>query len=192
MNCKKLLFVSMMFLSLVGLSTSYAAPAVAASEAQQAKGTRAVSGTVVDSYSGEAIIGAYVTEAGNESNTVITDIDGNFTITVPAKKSSLEVSYVGYKPKTVDITGMANIKIELDTDNELEEIVVVGSGVQKKVSITGAIASVDGEQLRMPSSSLTTGLAGKLAGVIQMTNSWAPGSTCEFYIRGISTFGGRA
>ena len=95
MNCKKLLFVSMMFLSLVGLSTSYAAPAVAASEAQQAKGTRAVSGTVVDSYSGEAIIGAYVTEAGNESNTVITDIDGNFTITVPAKKSSLEVSYVG-------------------------------------------------------------------------------------------------
>ena len=192
MNCKKLLFVSMMFLSLVGLSTSYAAPAVAASEAQQAKGTRAVSGTVVDSYSGEAIIGAYVTEAGNESNTVITDIDGNFTITVPAKKSSLEVSYVGYKPKTVDITGMANIKIELDTDNELEEIVVVGSGVQKKVSITGAIASVDGEQLRMPSSSLTTGLAGKLAGVIQMTNSGAPGSTGEFYIRGISTFGGRA
>ena len=192
MNCKKLLFVSMMFLSLVGLSTSYAAPAVADSEAQQAKGTRAVSGTVVDSYSGEAIIGAYVTEAGNESNTVITDIDGNFTINVPAKKASLEVSYVGYKTKAVDITGMANIKIELETDNELEEIVVVGSGVQKKVSITGAIASVDGETLRMPSSSLTTGLAGKLAGVIQMTNSGAPGSTGEFYIRGISTFGGRA
>mgnify|MGYP001360807720 FL=1 len=73
----------------------------------------------------------------------------------------------------------------------LNEVVVVGSGVQKKVSVTGAITNVKGDILRMPTSQLSTSFAGKLAGVIATTKTGEPGSGADFYIRGISTFGGR-
>lgn len=77
-------------------------------------------------------------------------------------------------------------------DKTLEEVVVIGAGTQKKVSVTGAITSTKGSSLRLPTSSLTNAFAGQLAGVIAVTNSGAPGSSSDFYIRGISTFGGRA
>lgn len=83
--------------------------------------------------------------------------------------------------------------VKLASDNEmLDEVVIVGQGTQKKVSVTGAIATVKGATLKAPSSSLTSSLAGKLAGVVSMVNSGEPGSTSEFYIRGINTFGGVA
>ena len=74
----------------------------------------------------------------------------------------------------------------------LAEVVVVGQGTQKKVSVTGSIATVKGSTLKVPSSSLTSSLAGKLAGIMSMTSSGEPGSSSEFYIRGINTFGGRS
>lgn len=74
----------------------------------------------------------------------------------------------------------------------MNEVVVVGSGTQKKVSVTGAITSIKGASLKLPSSTLSNSFAGKLAGVIAKTNSGEPGSGAEFYIRGIGTFGGRA
>lgn len=193
MNVKNYLLVSLLTIGLVGTPClAKAAPGETAAPVQQANSTRVVTGTVVDSYNGEAIIGAYVQEKENPNNVVTTDVDGTFSIKVSKKKASLEVSYVGYKTASLDVSGMSDITVKLESDNALEEVVVVGAGVQKKVSITGAIASVDGETLRMPSSSLTAGLAGKLAGVVQMNSSGAPGTTSEFYIRGIGTFGGRA
>lgn len=87
--------------------------------------------------------------------------------------------------------GVLNIKLETDSEL-LNEIVVVGAGTQKKVSVTGAITSVKGLALASPTSSLTNSFAGKLAGVISTTNSGAPGEAAAFYIRGIGTFGGRA
>lgn len=86
---------------------------------------------------------------------------------------------------------VANVKLE--SDNEmLAEVVVVGAGTQKKVSVTGAITSVKGTELHAPSSSLTSNFAGKLAGVIAVTTGGEPGTSSNFYIRGIGTFGGRA
>lgn len=193
MNVKNYFLVSLLTLGLIGMPNAMqAARSEAVAPSQQAKDTRTVTGTVVDSYNGEAIIGAYVQEKDNPNNVVTTDVDGTFAINVSKKKAGIEVSYVGYKTATFDVTGMTDIQIKLESDNALEEVVVVGAGTQKKVSITGAITSVDGEQLRMPTSSLTAGLAGKLAGVIQTNSSGAPGSTSDFYIRGIGTFGGRA
>lgn len=193
MNVKNYFLVSLLTLGLIGMPNAMqAARSEAVAPSQQAKDTRTVTGTVVDSYNGEAIIGAYVQEKDNPNNVVTTDVDGTFAINVSKKKAGIEVSYVGYKAASFDVTGMTDIQIKLESDNALEEVVVVGAGTQKKVSITGAITSVDGEQLRMPTSSLTAGLAGKLAGVIQMNSSGAPGSTSDFYIRGIGTFGGRA
>lgn len=85
------------------------------------------------------------------------------------------------------------INVKLKSDNEmLDEVVVVGAGTQKKVSVTGSITSVKGSSLVTPTSSLTNALAGKLSGVIAKTSSGAPGEAAEFYIRGIGTFGGRA
>ena len=106
----------------------------------------------------------------------------------------MEVSYVGYKKQEVYITDQGLVNVKLVPDNEmLAEVVVVGQGTQKKVSVTGSIATVKGSTLKVPSSSLTSSLAGKLAGIMSMTNSGEPGgSSSEFYIRGINTFGGRS
>lgn len=192
MNVKNLLLICVLAMGMLFTGQANAAETRAEVPAAAAQDGHTVSGKVVDSYSGEAIIGAYVTEAGNANNVVMTDTNGEFRITLSSRKGSIEVSYVGYKTSTLDVTGVSDLEVKLESDNQVEEVVVVGAGVQRKVSITGAITSIEGDQLRTSSSSLTTALAGKLAGVIQMNNTGAPGSTSEFYIRGISTFGGRA
>ena len=85
------------------------------------------------------------------------------------------------------------LNVVLDSDEKvLDDVVVVGAGTQKKVSVTGAITSMKGSELKAPSSSLTNNLAGKLAGVVAVTTSGEPGSASDFYIRGVGTFGGRA
>ncbi len=158
---------------------------------QQTQRKRVVTGTVVDSSDDMPVIGANVVIKGS-SQGVITDTNGQFSIEI-ANKANLEISYIGYKTQTVYITDQGIINIRLESDSEvLSEVVVVGAGIQKKVSVTGAITSVKGTQLSIPSSSLTAGFAGKLAGIISITKSGEPGSASEFYIRGVGTFGGRA
>ena len=153
--------------------------------------TRTLTGTVIDASTGEALIGVNVRVKGTTVGT-ITDLDGNFSIKVTSK-SELEVSYIGYKKQTVMVGDLGVLTIKMSSDNEmLDEVVVVGAGTQKKVSVTGAITTVKGATLKMPSSSLTSSLAGKLSGIVSITKSGEPGSTSDFYIRGINTFGGRA
>ncbi len=152
---------------------------------------RTLMGTVIDASTGETLIGVNVKIKGEEGGT-ITDIDGKFQVAVTSK-TELVFSYIGYKPQTLMVGDLGVMNVKLASDNEvLDEVVIVGQGTQKKVSVTGAIATVKGATLRAPSSSLTSSLAGKLAGVVSMVNSGEPGSTSEFYIRGINTFGSSA
>ena len=160
---------------------------------QQSSSKRTISGTVTDGVDGSPIIGTNILIKGEQTG-VITDLDGHFSIQIPAnKRITLIVTYIGYKKREVPVDDLGIINIKMESDNEmLDEVVVVGSGTQKKVSVTGAITSVKGMALKSPSSSLTNSLAGKLSGVIATTTSGEPGSASEFYIRGIATFGGRA
>lgn len=182
------------FWGLTGLSlNSFSAMAASAGapSVQQAKKGRAVTGTVVDALDGTPIIGANIMLKGAGTG-VISDLNGNFSIQVTGKRDVLVVTYIGYKKSEVLVEDLGVVHIKLNSDNEmLDEVIVVGSGTQKKVSVTGAISTIKGLELKSPNSSLTTSLAGRLAGVIAKTNTGEPGAASEFYIRGISTFGGR-
>lgn len=159
---------------------------------QQSQKKRTITGTVLDAENGDPIIGASILLKGQKEG-VITDLDGNFSIGVSGTKAQLEISYIGYKKKIVDVADLGVVNVKLESDNQLlSEVVVVGAGTQKKVSVTGAITSVKGMALKAPSSSLTNSFAGKLSGVIAMTKTGEPGAASDFYIRGVSTFGGRS
>ncbi|WP_294079356.1 SusC/RagA family TonB-linked outer membrane protein [Proteiniphilum sp. UBA5384] len=177
-------------LALFGMLSVSATPIGKDTNVQQQKNTRLLTGVVIDAATGETLIGATVVEL-NTTNGAVTNMDGEFSINLIGK-NEIEVSYIGYKKAILDVSNISFIEVKLQSDNELEEVVIVGAGSQKKISVTGAINSVTGEQLKTSSSSLTTNLAGKLAGVISMTNSGEPGRASEFYIRGIGTFGGRS
>lgn len=154
--------------------------------------TRKLRGVVTDASDGSPVIGANILIKGTQTG-IITDIDGNFELDIPTRGATLQVSFIGYKTQEVRITNEGLVEVKLSSDNEmLDEVVVVGAGTQKKVSVTGSISSVSGLGLKAPTSSLTSNLAGKLAGVIAVTNSGEPGKASEFYIRGVGTFGGRA
>lgn len=160
----------------------------AASVQQQKK--RTVTGTITDVADGTPIVGATVMLKGTSTG-VTSDLDGNYSIQIRNSKDVLIVSYLGYRKREVPVEDLAVLNIKLSSDNEvLDEVVIVGSGTQKKVSVTGSISTVKGLELRTPSSSLTTSLAGRVAGLISTTNSGEPGQGASFYIRGISTFGG--
>ena len=153
---------------------------------------RTLQGTVMDVNDGTPLVGANVKVQGEKTG-VITDMDGRFSIQIGGASCTLEFSYLGYKTQEVYITDQGIISVRMVPDDEmLGEVVVVGAGTQKKIAVTGAITSVKGSTLRIPSSSLTNNLAGQLSGIIAKTNSGEPGSSGEFYIRGINTFGGRA
>lgn len=158
---------------------------------QQQKKGRVVTGLITDATDGTPIIGANIKLKGSNTG-VISDVDGNFSIHVNSSRDMLIVSYIGYKTREVPIEDLAILNIKLTSDNEvLDEVVIVGSGTQKKVSVTGAISSIKGMTLKAPSSSLTSSLAGQLPGLFVNTSSGEPGAQSNFYIRGISTFGGR-
>ena len=160
--------------------------------AQSKDGLRELKGKVIDRSTGDPLIGATIQVQGASTIVAITDVDGNFTMRIPERGTNLLINYIGFKERIFRVTTEGLISIELTPDNEtLSEVVVVGAGTQKRVSVTGAILGIDGEQLLTPSSSLSSVFAGKLAGVISHTSSGEPGAASEFYIRGIGTFGGR-
>ncbi|MFV0553256.1 MAG: TonB-dependent receptor [Mangrovibacterium sp.] len=149
-----------------------------------------MSGTVLDA-SGQPIPGVTLVVKGTQQGT-LTDIDGKFTIEVTVGQA-LVVSFVGYKTQEVLITDQARLTITLKEDlTELEDVVVVGYGNQKRESVIGAITTLDADNLKIPGSSVSNALAGQLAGVIAMTKSGEPGKNgaAEFYIRGVSSFKG--
>ena len=144
-----------------------------------------VKGTVVDD-NGETIIGASVVVKGNNSIGTISDIDGNFVLTVPNEKSVLVVSFVGMEPQEVKASSKGTIKVVLKDDTQLlDEVVVVGYGVQKKSDVTGAMARVGEKELKaMPVKNALEGMQGKTAGV-DITSSQRPGEVGGINIRGV-------
>lgn len=156
----------------------------------QADKVREVTGKVISAVDREPIPGAFVVEKGT-NNGVMTMDDGSYVIYVTSANPQLEISCIGFKTGTYDVGKLGVVDVALESDSELDEAVVVGMGTQKKISVIGAVASVQGEAIKSSSSNLTSNLAGKLAGIVSVTNSGEPGSSSEFYIRGVSTFGGR-
>jgi TonB-linked SusC/RagA family outer membrane protein len=156
--------------------------------------TRTISGQVVSQTTKEPLIGAVVIVPGTSTGTN-TDVDGNYKIEVPTTAKALKFSYLGMTAQTIEITeaNMSKLKlVELsDESKKISEVVVVGFGTQKKESIIGSIQVLKGSDLTVPSSSLTTAFAGKIAGVIAVQRSGEPGADgASFWIRGISTFAG--
>lgn len=147
-----------------------------------------VNGTVKDSF-GEAVIGASVFETGTTNGT-ITDIDGNFTLNVPAD-GSITVSFIGYRSATVNVSGRSNINITLEEDTEvLDEVVVVGYGVQKKKLVTGATVQVKGEDLqKLNTVSPLSALQSQSPGINIVQSSGMPGEGFKVTIRGLGTVG---
>ena len=158
--------------------------------AARGQGRVTISGTVYDEANMPAI-GANVLEK-NTVNGVATDVDGRYTIQLDNPNGVLEFSYLGYATQEVAVAGRTEINVTLQPDNNIDEIVVVGYGVQKKESVVGAISTVDVGNLKVGNSQLSTSLAGQLAGVVSLTKSGEPGKegAAEFYIRGVSSFQG--
>nr|WP_314561540.1 TonB-dependent receptor [uncultured Capnocytophaga sp.] len=158
----------------------------------QTKTKRIITGTVSDENGPLPDVSVVI--KGRTTKGVATDLDGNYSIEVSSGKDVLVFSYVGYKAQEIQVGKLGVVDVKLKSDNEqLEEVVVTaGGGSQKKVSVTGSITSIKGGDVKMPTSSLTTSLAGQLSGLISITGSGEPGSVSNFYIRGISSFGGRA
>ncbi|WP_346770226.1 TonB-dependent receptor [Bacteroides graminisolvens] len=153
---------------------------------------RQVTGIVKD-QTGEPIIGASVLEKGS-TNGVITDLDGNFKLTVSnAVKAVLQISYVGYKTQETSVNGKTLLEVVLKEDTELlDEVVVVGYGAQKKESVVGAISQVSSKELlASPAANVSQAIAGKIPGVITTQTSGAPGQDdTKINIRGRATFAG--
>ena len=145
-----------------------------------------VSGTVISKTDGEPIIGASVVEVGNNINGTITDIDGNFSLSVK-KDAQLTISYVGFKSQTVKASSMLNISMEEDSEM-LEEIVVTGYTTQRKADLTGAVSVVSTEALKTHSDpDPMKALQGKVAGMT-ITGNGSPSGTATVRIRGIGSF----
>lgn len=149
---------------------------------------RSISGKVFDTNE-EPLIGVTVT-IENTTIGAITDIDGAFTLQVPEGKVVLNVSYVGFVPQKVTVaSGQSNVTVRLSEEAVLlNEVVVVGYGKQKKVNLTGAVASVGGEELEnRVTKSLSSMLQGTVAGLNVTTSSGVPGSSASINVRGITS-----
>lgn len=143
---------------------------------------------IVDNL-GIPIIGANVSIKGTQTGT-ITDIDGKFTLSVPAN-STLTISYIGYKEKSILVGSKTELSIVLMEDTQaLDEVIVVGYGTQKKVNLTGAVASVTLEDIGdMQTNSVSSMIKGQMSGVQITQNNGAPGSGSTIRIRGVGSLG---
>ncbi len=143
-----------------------------------------VKGTVKDK-TGETVIGASVVQKGNTSVGTITDIDGNFSLSVPAG-STLVISYVGMRTQEVPLNGRTNVEVTLEDDSQaLEEVVVIGYGSVKKKDLTGSVSTVNSEVLTaVPVANATEALTGKMAGVQITTTEGSPDAEMTIRVRG--------
>jgi len=153
--------------------------------------TITVSGTITEVGTDMPIPGANILEKGT-TNGVMTDFDGNYTIEIPSN-ATLVVSYIGFATQEIAVSGRSNINIALELETAtLDEVVVVGYGTQKKVNLTGAVSSVDGDDLiRRPVTNSASMLQGQVPGLRVVQNSGEPGNEgLSVRIRGQGTFSG--
>jgi TonB-linked SusC/RagA family outer membrane protein len=156
-----------------------------------AQQNKRVTGTITDGNN-EALIGASVVEKGKTSNGAISDVDGTFSLNV-SSGATLVISYIGYIKQEVPVGNQTNFQIKLVEDASLlEEVVVVAYGAQKKVSVTGAIASVQTKELKQSAAAnFSSALAGRLPGLTALQSSGQPGNDLvNLYLRGRGTVNG--
>lgn len=160
---------------------------------QQTGKTYTIKGVVLD-FNNEPIIGASVFIPGTSIG-VATDLDGNYVLKVPANTKNIEFSYIGYEKKVVpfnpkDLNVFRVVTMKEDSGIALEDVTIVAFAKQKKESVLGSVSTIKPTELKTTSSNLTTGFAGKLAGVVAYQRSGEPGEdNAEFFIRGVTTFG---
>lgn len=174
--------------SLLAANAAYAENSATQEGMRFEQQTSKIKGTIVDSKTGEPIIGASVKVKGTKLAT-ITDVDGNFELNAP-EGAPLLVSYVGYKNE--EFKARNGMKIQIHEDSEsLEEVVVVGYGTQKKESLTGAMANIKADKLKdVTSATVENMLNGKVSGVYVAPGSGRPGSTGAIVIRGQTSING--
>lgn len=157
--------------------------------ADQTKNERNITGRIIDGDTGEALIGVSILVKGASMGTV-TDVDGKFSLSV-ATGDVLEISYIGYKSQSIVVGNQSVLDIRMMSDNELlDEVVVVGYGSQKKVNLTGSVATVnfDDKTLSRPVTTLASTLSGMVAGLNVMQTSSKPNSeSSTLRIRGTGT-----
>ena len=151
---------------------------------------KTVRGTVIEEETGESLPGATVQIVGSTKG-VSTDLDGAFELSGVKPTDKLKFEFFGKEPQTITVGDQVEFTVRLkNAVNELEDAVVVAFGKQKKESVIGSITSIDVQTLKVPSSNLTTSLAGNVAGVIAYQRSGEPGQdNADFFVRGITTFG---
>ncbi|HEY9260172.1 TonB-dependent receptor [Chitinophaga sp.] len=149
-----------------------------------------IRGTIINEKGGP-MVGVSIKEKGTTNGTY-SDKEGVFRITVKDTHAVLQLFYLGYKPKEVAVAGKDHLDILMEpTIANIDSVVITGFNTrQKKISVVGAITSISPEELKTPSSTLSSSFAGKLAGVIARQPSGQPGSGAQFWIRGVSTYGG--
>lgn len=147
---------------------------------------KSISGTVT--AEGDPLIGVSIRATGTTSGTV-TDIDGKYTLSVPETSDSLQFTYIGYRSQTIAINNRSQIDVVLNESSELlDEVVVIGYGVQKKSDLTGAVSVVESQDLvDVPTQSLGQALQGKVSGLQIIPGSGAPGADAIFRVRGVGT-----
>ena len=151
-----------------------------------------VSGIVTDAKTNEPLIGANVMIKNESGLGVITDANGKFTFKGVNEYQILVFSYIGYDNIEIPIKDQRVFKVQMNEsdNNVLNEVVITGTGSKTKVNLTGAITTVEVAQLQAaPSANISNALAGVVPGIQAQQTSGKPGSTSEFWIRGISTFG---
>ena len=152
--------------------------------------TKTVKGVIYEEETGEPMPGATVSVEGSTRG-VMTDLDGSFELTGVKPTDKLEFECLGKETQVLQVGTMTNFVVKLkNAANELDEVTVVAFGKQRKESVIGSISTVDVKTLKVPSSNLTTALAGNVAGVIAYQRTGEPGQdNADFFVRGITTFG---
>lgn len=152
--------------------------------------TKTVKGVIYEEETGEPIPGATVSVEGSTRG-VMTDLDGSFELTGVKPTDKLKFECLGKETQVLQVGTMTNFVVKLkNAANELDEVTVVAFGKQRKESVIGSISTVDVKTLKVPSSNLTTALAGNVAGVIAYQRTGEPGQdNADFFVRGITTFG---
>lgn len=148
-----------------------------------------INGKVLDEK-GEPLIGATIHQKDNQKNGAIADLDGNFQLKVKSPNAQLSVSYIGFQTQTVDLKGQRMIVVQLVPDAKgLDEVVIVGYGQQRRITMTGAASSIKAEEIkRVPVGSINNVLAGRLPGFFSVQRSGQPGSdAADFFIRGTNS-----
>src|SRR5690606_27727671 len=148
-----------------------------------------ITGTITNEE-GEPLIGVNILVKDTDGIGTTSDIDGTYILSVPDDSEALVFTYIGYKRQEVLIDGQTRIDVVMETDNAvLDEVVVVGFGTQKKSAMVGSMTTVNPSELTIPSSNLTTALAGRVAGMVSYQTTGEPGAdNAQFFVRGVASF----